>query len=143
MAKPSWCLEVMTRYFMPASLASCTHSSALNLTGLNCLARSSYSAIGIRARFMIHSPMPGMGLRWLSDQTTPRSGVGGGRRGSLVALRMGLGRTGVTAASVGNATVAAGSGALATAGGAAFAAAAGGALVVGAAGFAVAASVTA
>ena len=37
-AKPSWCLEVMTMYFMPASLAMRTHSSALNLTGLNCLA---------------------------------------------------------------------------------------------------------
>ena len=38
MAKPSWCFEVMTMYFMPASLAVRTHSSALNLTGLNSLA---------------------------------------------------------------------------------------------------------
>ena len=36
MAKPSWCLAVMTMYFMPASLASRTHSSASNFTGLNC-----------------------------------------------------------------------------------------------------------
>ena len=62
MAKPSWCLLVMTMYFMPASSAICTHSSALNLTGLNCVASCSYSFTGIFALFMIHSPMPGTGL---------------------------------------------------------------------------------
>ena len=61
MAKPSWCLLVITMYFMPASSAIWTHSSALNFTGLNCVASCSYSATGILARFMIHSPMPGMG----------------------------------------------------------------------------------
>ena len=45
-------------YFMPASCASCTHSSALNLTGLNCAASFSYSLTGICERFMIHSPRP-------------------------------------------------------------------------------------
>ena len=34
-AKPSQCLAVITMYFMPAALAMPTHSSALNLTGLN------------------------------------------------------------------------------------------------------------
>ena len=37
MAKPSQCLAVMTRYFMPAALATATHCSALNLTGLKLL----------------------------------------------------------------------------------------------------------
>ena len=35
MPKPSWCLLVMTMYFMPASLAIFTHSAASNFTGLN------------------------------------------------------------------------------------------------------------
>ncbi len=62
MAKPSWCLLVITMYFIPASSAICTHSSALNFTGLNWVASCSYSFTGILARFMIHSPMPGIGL---------------------------------------------------------------------------------
>src|SRR6266496_3280054 len=62
MAKPSWCLLVITIYFIPASCAICTHSSALNFTGLNCFASCSYSFTGILARFMIHSPMPAMGF---------------------------------------------------------------------------------
>jgi len=33
MAKPSWCLAVMTMYFMPASFAICTHRSASNSVG--------------------------------------------------------------------------------------------------------------
>ena len=49
-------------YFMPASCASLTHSSASNFTGLNCFASASYSRTGILARFMIHSPMPGTGF---------------------------------------------------------------------------------
>ena len=61
-AKPSWCLDVITMYFMPASFASWTQASASNFTGLNCLASCSYSGTGICARFMIHSPMPGMRL---------------------------------------------------------------------------------
>jgi hypothetical protein len=36
MAKPSWCLAVMTMYFMPADLASATMSCALKPVGLNC-----------------------------------------------------------------------------------------------------------
>jgi len=41
---------VMVRYFIPASCASCAHSSALNFTGLNRPARASYSLTGIFAR---------------------------------------------------------------------------------------------
>src|SRR5881392_3030759 len=37
-AKPSWCLDVMTMYLMPASFATLTQASASNLTGLNCAA---------------------------------------------------------------------------------------------------------
>ena len=33
MAKPSWCLAVMTMYFMPADFASATMSCALNAWG--------------------------------------------------------------------------------------------------------------
>ncbi len=33
MAKPSWCLLVIVMYFMPAALASETHSAALNAVG--------------------------------------------------------------------------------------------------------------
>src|SRR5258708_32168061 len=58
-AKPSWCFEVMTMYFMPASCASWTHSAGLHLTGLNCAASFSYSVTGSFERFMIHSPSPG------------------------------------------------------------------------------------
>ena len=47
-------------YFMPASFASCAHASASNFTGLNFSASCSYSSTGIFARFMIHSPMPGI-----------------------------------------------------------------------------------
>ena len=46
-------------YFMPASLASFTHSSALNLTGLNCGRELLVLLDRDRARFMIHSPRPG------------------------------------------------------------------------------------
>ena len=46
-------------YFMPASFASSTHASASNLTGFHCFASCSYSGTGIRARNMIHSPIPG------------------------------------------------------------------------------------
>src|ERR1035438_8299663 len=63
MAKPSWCLLVMTMYFIPASSASFTHSSALNFTGLNCEASCSYSFTGIFPRFMIHSPFVGGKLK--------------------------------------------------------------------------------
>src|SRR3954471_17979785 len=48
----------MTMYFMPASLASVTHSSALYLTGLKREASVSYSRTGMRERNMIHSPRP-------------------------------------------------------------------------------------
>src|SRR4051812_22942809 len=45
-------------YFIPASCAIFTHSSALNLVGLNWPASCSYSFTGIFERFMIHSPKP-------------------------------------------------------------------------------------
>jgi hypothetical protein len=57
-ANPSWCFDVMTIYFMPASSASLTQASGSNLTGLNFAASFSYSFIGICERFMIHSPRP-------------------------------------------------------------------------------------
>ena len=56
MQKPSWCLDVMTTYFIPAALATRAHSLASNFVGLNCLASCSYSAIGILWWSMIHSP---------------------------------------------------------------------------------------
>src|ERR1017187_6381696 len=59
MAKPSWCLGIGTTYFIPACLASPAHSSALNVTGLNCAASRAYSSTGMCAQFWIHSPMPG------------------------------------------------------------------------------------
>jgi hypothetical protein len=61
-AKPSWCFDVMTMYFMPASFASFTHSSALYFTGLNRDASFSYSRTGTGARNMIHSPRPSVRL---------------------------------------------------------------------------------
>src|SRR6266700_2658562 len=48
----------MMMYFMPASLAMRTHSSASNRVGLKRCTYSSYSGIGMCARLMIHSPMP-------------------------------------------------------------------------------------
>ena len=46
-------------YFMPASFASFTHSSALNLTGLKRVASCSYSFTGTADRSITHSPRPG------------------------------------------------------------------------------------
>src|SRR5262245_21467004 len=46
-------------YFMPASFASFTHSSALNLTGLKRVVRRSYSLTGTRDRNLTHEPRPG------------------------------------------------------------------------------------
>jgi hypothetical protein len=57
-ANPSWCLEVMTMYFIPASCASWTQASGSNLTGLSLAASCSYSFTGTCERFMIHSPRP-------------------------------------------------------------------------------------
>ena len=54
-AKPSWCLDVIMMYFIPASFAVLTQASASNCTGLNCLASCAYSATGIRAR--AHDPL--------------------------------------------------------------------------------------
>src|SRR5262245_9011984 len=48
----------MTMYFMPASFASLTHSSALNFTGLNCVVSFSYSLTGTVDRNITHSPRP-------------------------------------------------------------------------------------
>ena len=58
-AKPSWCFEVITMYFMPASLASAAHASGSYFTGLKSLAIGPVvGATGILPWFMIHSPMP-------------------------------------------------------------------------------------
>src|SRR5947209_7747572 len=46
-------------YFMPASFATFTHSSALNFTGLKRGASFSYSFTGTVDRNMTHSPRPG------------------------------------------------------------------------------------
>src|SRR6266508_1097496 len=46
-------------YFIPASFASFTHSSALNFTGLKRDASCSYSLTGTRERSITHSPSPG------------------------------------------------------------------------------------
>ena len=46
-------------YFMPASFASCTHASASNFTGLNCLASCSYSLTGIGRA--VHDPLADAG----------------------------------------------------------------------------------
>ena len=75
-AKPSWCLLVMTMYFMPASFASCTQASALNLTGLNWPASCSYSFTGILARFMIHSPMPAIARPSIRRRVSSRAPSG-------------------------------------------------------------------
>ena len=40
-AKPSWCLLVMTTYFIPASRASFAHSAGSYSVGLNCCASGS------------------------------------------------------------------------------------------------------
>ena len=40
MAKPSWCLEVMTMYFMPADFARATMSCAEKPVGLKSLAKA-------------------------------------------------------------------------------------------------------
>jgi hypothetical protein len=48
----------MMMYFIPASLAMRTHSSASNWVGLNCRASGAYSSPGIFARSWIHSPRP-------------------------------------------------------------------------------------
>jgi len=53
--KPSWCLEVMTMYFIPAPAAARTHASASNFVGLNWVRNLSYSSSGICALFRIHS----------------------------------------------------------------------------------------
>ena len=55
-AKPSWCLAVMTTYFMPASLAAAIQATGSYFTGLKRLAKAWYSATGILALCMIHSP---------------------------------------------------------------------------------------
>ena len=54
MANPSWCLAVMTMYFMPARWAMLTHSSALNRVGLNRGARP--GVLGDWNRRFAHDP---------------------------------------------------------------------------------------
>src|SRR5579872_4482906 len=59
---PSWCLLVMTMYFIPAFFAMATQWRASNFTGLNCGTSLAYCESGIRMSFMIHSPAPDVGL---------------------------------------------------------------------------------
>ena len=63
-AKPSWCLDVMMMYFMPASAAVRTQASASYFTGLNARTNCSYSLTGTCARLMIHSPMSATRSPW-------------------------------------------------------------------------------
>jgi hypothetical protein len=67
---PSWCFDVMTMYFIPASFAIRTHSAALNLTGSKRVANFSYSARGMFAHDMIHSPISVDRLPWYSPAGT-------------------------------------------------------------------------
>ena len=69
-AKPSWGLEVMTTYFMPASFASFAQACASNFTGLKCGGNFSYSAMGMRAVFMSHSLAPPWSFPWYSPAGT-------------------------------------------------------------------------
>ena len=62
MAKPSWCLAVITMYFMPGILGDRHPLVGVEPHGLNSRRSFSYSATGILAWFMIHSPMPGTSL---------------------------------------------------------------------------------
>ena len=63
MAKPSWCLAVTIRYFIPAPLIRLTHSSALNFTGSNgATTRSLYSFSGIFCMRIRCSAYPEKGL---------------------------------------------------------------------------------
>ena len=55
MQKPSWCLLVMVMYFIPAALASLTHSSASNLTGLN--RGGSFCVLADRQLVVVHDPL--------------------------------------------------------------------------------------
>ena len=54
-AKPSWCFDVMTKYFIPASRARFIQSLGSNRTGLNALASAAYSFIGMRSPHCSHS----------------------------------------------------------------------------------------
>jgi hypothetical protein len=56
--KPSWCLLVITRYFIPAAAAVFAHSSASNFTGSKRGWSFSYSSTGIFALSRIHSAWP-------------------------------------------------------------------------------------
>ena len=57
-AKPSWCFDPITMYFIPARRAAATHSFASNCTGLNRFASSRISATGILLFNWINSPKP-------------------------------------------------------------------------------------
>ncbi len=57
-------------YFMPAALAMRTHSAASKAVGLNCGANFSYSARGMFAHDMIHSPISFPRLPWYSPAGT-------------------------------------------------------------------------
>src|SRR5258708_8336846 len=57
-AKPSWCFEVMTMYFMPAPCSSWTHSSGLSLQGLTCAATSPHPVTTPFSRFLLTPPLP-------------------------------------------------------------------------------------
>ena len=59
MAKPSWCLAVMTMYFMPAALASATISCALKPVGLNCAGER--FVVGDGDGGVVHDPLADAG----------------------------------------------------------------------------------
>ena len=63
-ANPSWCLAVITMYFMPACCARSAQASGSYFTGLNSLANLRYSATGILAVCMIHSPIRSYCVPW-------------------------------------------------------------------------------
>jgi hypothetical protein len=54
-AKPSWCLVVMTKYFCPAVFAALMTASASKSDGLNVVAFASYSTHGMAQLRLIHS----------------------------------------------------------------------------------------
>ena len=60
MEKPSWCLAVMTRYFMPASLASPTKALASNFGGIE-LVHVFRLVVGDRNPGLVHHPFGAVG----------------------------------------------------------------------------------
>ena len=55
MAKPSWCLVVMTKYFIPAAFAALAHTVGLNFFGLKVLERPQYISRNLVMSAWVHS----------------------------------------------------------------------------------------